>query len=204
MKIKWKIIVFGPRKLRRVLINELGNAFITSRLKNCDSLFLGLPLSSIAFLQIVQNAAASLLTRAKKTGHVTPILASLPWLPVHIRIQLKMLLFVFNGQAPSYLTDHLTPLSSSRSLISSDRAFFSAVPHSHLKTKCDRAFSVVPSIITFKMMLKTYLYSQAFELIHLCFCWFTVLWFVLLVLCFNPLILISTLAGFAEINVLYK
>ncbi len=87
MKIKWKIIVFGPQKLRSVLINELGNAFITSRLKNCDSLFLGLPLSSIAFLQIVQNAAASLLTRAKKTDHVTPILASLPWLPVNIRIQ---------------------------------------------------------------------------------------------------------------------
>ncbi len=164
MKIKWKIIVFGPRKLRSVLINELGNAFITSRLDYCDSLFLGLPLSSIACWQIVQNAAASLLTRAKKTGHVTSILASLPWLPVHIRIQLKMLLFVFNGQARSYLTDRHTPLSSSRYLISSGRFFF-AVPHSHLKTKCDRAFSVVPSIITFKMMLKTYLYSQAFELI---------------------------------------
>ncbi len=128
--------------MRSVLINELGNAF--NIIDYCNSLYLGLPLSSIARLQIVQNAAARLLTRAKKTEHVTPILASLHWLPVHFRIELKMLLFVFkalNGQAPSYLTDLLTPLSSSRSLTSSDRAFL-AVPCSHLKTKGDRAFSV--------------------------------------------------------------
>lgn len=164
--------------MRSVLINELGNAFISSRLDYYNSLYLGLPLSSIARLQI-QNAAARLLTRAKKTEHVTPILASLHWLPVHFRIQLKMLLFVFkvlNGQAPSYLIDLLTRFSSSRSLTSSDRAFL-AVPCSCLKIKGDRAFSVAapslwnqlpldiclaPSIITFKTMLKTYLYSQAF------------------------------------------
>ncbi len=160
-------------------LEKVIHAFITSRLDYCNSLYLGLPQSSTARLQMVQNAAARLLTRAKKTDRVTPILASLHWLPVHFRIQLKILLFVFkalNGQAPSYLTDHLTPLSSSRSLRSSDRAFL-AVPRSRLKTKGDRAFSIAaprlwnklpldiclaPSITTFKTKLKTYLYSQVF------------------------------------------
>ncbi len=130
-------------------------------------------------MKLERSNILALLTRAKKTDRVTPILASLHWLPVHFRIQFKILLFVFkalNGQAPSYLTDHLTPLSSSRSLRSSDRAFL-AVPRSRLKTKGDRAFSIAaprlwnqlpldirlaPSITTFKTKLKTYLYSQAF------------------------------------------
>uniref|UniRef100_A0A673GVL3 WD repeat-containing protein 26 n=1 Tax=Sinocyclocheilus rhinocerous TaxID=307959 RepID=A0A673GVL3_9TELE len=105
-------------------LEKVIHAFITSRLDYCNSLYFCLSQLSIARLQMVQNAAARLLTRAKKTDHITPILASLNWLPVHFRIQFKMLLFVFkalNGQAPSYLTDLLTPLSSSRSLRSSDR-----------------------------------------------------------------------------------
>ncbi len=54
---------------------------------------------------MVQNAAARLLTRAKKTDHVTQILAFLHWLRVHFIIKLQIVLFDFkalNGQAPSY------------------------------------------------------------------------------------------------------
>lgn len=160
-------------------LEKVIHAFITSRLDYCNSLYLGLPQSSIARLQMVQNAAARLLTRAKKTDHITPVLASLHWLPVYFRIQFKILLFVFkalNGQAPSYLSDHLIPFSSPRSLRSSDRALL-VVPRSRLKTKGDRAFSIAAphlwnqlpldirlatSITTFKMKLKTYFYSQAF------------------------------------------
>ncbi len=68
----------------------------------CNSLYLGLPKSLLARLQMVQNAAARLLTGAKKHDHITPILASLHWLPVSFRIQFKILLIVFkalNGQA---------------------------------------------------------------------------------------------------------
>ncbi len=137
-----------------------------------------------------KNAAARLLPRAKKTDHVTPILAALHWLPVHFWIQLKFLLFVFkalNGQAPSYLTDHLTPLSSSRSLRSSDRAFL-AVPRSRFKTKSDGSFSIAaprlwnqlpldirlaPSITTFGTKLKTHLYTSAIRILSMLYC-FTV------------------------------
>lgn len=44
-------------------------------------------------LQLVQKAAACLLTEVHKREHITPILASFHWLPVHF----KILLFVFRS-----------------------------------------------------------------------------------------------------------
>ncbi len=43
------------------------HAFITSRLDYCNSLYVGLPQSSLSRLQMVQNAAARLLTGHQKT-----------------------------------------------------------------------------------------------------------------------------------------
>ncbi|KAF7662572.1 hypothetical protein LDENG_00232880, partial [Lucifuga dentata] len=45
----------------------------------------GLPNYAIRSLQLVQNAAARLLTKTRKYDHITPVLASLHWLPVQAR-----------------------------------------------------------------------------------------------------------------------
>lgn len=90
-------------------------AFITSRLDYCNALYFGVSQSSLARLQLVQNAAACLLTGACKREHITPILASLHWLPVHFRVHFKILLFVFkslNGLAPPYLSEAASSLRS--------------------------------------------------------------------------------------------
>ncbi len=50
----------------------------------------GCPASSINKLQIVQNAAARVLTRSRKYYHITPILQSLHWLPIKFRISYKI------------------------------------------------------------------------------------------------------------------
>ena len=68
------------------------HAFISTRLDYCNALYTGINHASLARLQLVQNAAACLLTRTRKRDHITPILASLHWLPVHFRIHFKMLL----------------------------------------------------------------------------------------------------------------
>ncbi len=55
---------------------KLVHAFMTSRLDYCNALLGGCPASSINKLQIVQNAAARVLTRSRKYDHITPILQS--------------------------------------------------------------------------------------------------------------------------------
>ncbi len=60
------------------------HAFVSSRLDYCNALFIGLPATSIAKLQYIQNLAARILTRTKRSAHITPILADLHWLPVAV------------------------------------------------------------------------------------------------------------------------
>ena len=53
------------------------HAFASTRLDYCNALYAGLDKTSLARLQLVQNAAARLLTGTRKHEHITPILASL-------------------------------------------------------------------------------------------------------------------------------
>lgn len=95
---------------------------------------MGVSGSSVARLQLVQSAAAHLLAGTSKYEHVSPILASLHWLPVHFRIYLKIILFAFkalNGLAPPYFSELLHCHAPSRSLRSETR----------LKLRGDRAFA---------------------------------------------------------------
>ncbi len=71
---------------------KLVHTFMTSRLDYCNPLLGGCPASSINKLQIVQNAAARVLTRSRKYDHITPIVQSLHWLHIKFRISYKILL----------------------------------------------------------------------------------------------------------------
>ena len=54
-------------------------------------------------LQAVQNAAARLITGARRRDHISPVLRQLHWLPVRQRVQFKLAVLVFkalHGQAP--------------------------------------------------------------------------------------------------------
>ena len=91
--------------------------FISSRLNYYNSVFSGLPKSTTRSLQLVQNAAARLLTRMRKFDHITPTLASLHWLPITSRSDFMVLLLTYkalHGQAPSYLKDLIIHYSPSR------------------------------------------------------------------------------------------
>ncbi len=90
---------------------KLVHAFMTSRLVYCNAPLGGCPASLINKLQIVQTTAARVLTRTRKYDHITPILQSLNWLPIKIRISYKILLLAYkalNGLAPEYLTSFLS------------------------------------------------------------------------------------------------
>ncbi len=64
-----------------------------------------LPQKTIRQLQLIQNAAARILTRTKKSEHITPVLRSLHWLPVTFRIDFKVLLLIYKSLGVSPTKD---------------------------------------------------------------------------------------------------
>ena len=88
-----------------------------SRIDYCNSALAGLPQSTLAPLQRVQNAAARLVLELGAREHVTPSLLQLHWLPVRWRIQYKLCCLmhsVSHGNCPAYLKSMVQSASASR------------------------------------------------------------------------------------------
>ena len=91
-------------------LEKLVHAFMFCRLDYFNSVFTGLTKKSLRKLQLIQNAAARVLTNTKRVDHISPVLNSLHWLPVGQRIDFKVLLLVFkslHGLGPTYIVELL-------------------------------------------------------------------------------------------------
>jgi len=167
------------RVVSREILMQLISAFVLSRLDYCNSVLAGLPKSSIATLQRVQNAAARLVLGLRSRDHISGGLRQLHWLPVESRIRFKLCLMMHlahTGRCPSYITDLLHPVSTS----SSRSGLRSASTAQYLKPKLrtvfgERAFAFagpkawndlpshlhsIQSTKTFKNQLKTFLFDS--------------------------------------------
>ena len=171
--------------IRKYLTNDaaekLVHAFVTSRLDCNNALLYGIADYLIDKLQLIQNNAARVISQKRKHDHITPTLISLHWLPVHYRIQYKLLLLTFksqNNKAPVYLADLLEPYIPIRAL-RSDTQERLVQPKTRTKKYGDRAFSTcgpklwnelpqnikcAETVDTFKSLLKTYMFKLAFDL----------------------------------------
>ncbi len=82
------------------------HVFMTSRIEYCNALLGGCSACLINKLQLIQNAAARVLTRTRKYDHISPVLSTLHWLPIKHCIDFKILLITYkalNGLTPQYL-----------------------------------------------------------------------------------------------------
>ena len=159
---------------------KLISACVLSQLDYCNALLADYPKTSLNALQLVQNDAARLVFRARRTQHVSPLLQQLHWLPIEKRVKYKIcciLYNIYNQTAPSYLCDRVRIYKPNRELRSATEPKFDKAPkfnreghggHS-VPVLADRhwnnlplAIRQSPSISSFKQKLKTYLFDQAF------------------------------------------
>ena len=155
------------------------HAFVTTKLDFGNATLAGVPKRLLAKLQLVQNAAARLISRTPKYEHITPVLSELHWLPVEMRIKFKILLTVFkciSGSAPSYLCDMIQIASGTRPIRTVNERKLVVPPHrSGYAKQCfnyagPSLWNELPvnlrlcdDFMTFKSLLKTHLFSQYFS-----------------------------------------
>ena len=138
------------KQLRRVLTQEaahiLVRGLVISHLDYCNSMFAGLPTYRINLLPWVQNTAAKLVLHWSKYASATDALKQLHWLPIHLRVECKILVQVYKcltGAAPLYLQNLLTPLSvSRRGLRSEHQVNWLVVPFTNKQTFAKSSISV--------------------------------------------------------------
>ena len=155
-------------------------ALVLSRLDYCNSLLSGCPKNLLNKLQLVQNAAARLVYKAKKRDHVTPLLHSLHWLPVQARIEYKLSVICHNhfiDCSPPYISEILSVYTPSRCLRSSSDKRTFCIPKTHTRSYGERSFAFsgpkqfnslppnirdLPTTSSFKKALKTHLFKKYF------------------------------------------
>jgi len=130
------------------VFQSLVTALVLSRLDYGNGTLIGLPIHLIHRLQSVQNAAARLIFRLRRSDHNTDALISLHWLRVPERIVFKVAVQTYqalHGDAPQYLRQ-FTPVADipSRHRLRSSTSDVKLLPLHAVKlpTAGRRAFSV--------------------------------------------------------------
>ena len=174
------------KHIRKYLTKEaceiLVMGLVTLHLDYCNSLFYGLPVIGLNKLQHVQNIASKLILQKSKYESNKLCLMELHWLPIHARIEFKVLVYVYNCldiAAPVYMKKMLKRYSTREGLRSNNMEPLLVISKTKRKTFVDRAFSVcgpqlwnylptelrtAPTLETFKSGLKTHLFCLSFNI----------------------------------------
>ena len=159
---------------------SVANAFVSSWLDYCNSLFRTLSKFNLHRLQSIQNSAARIVTNSSKYTRITPVLRKLHWLPVKFCSEFKLATLVYKfirTGFPKYFTRYLSTYHNTHNTRPSQSvANFLNVPKFqptiHKSTKQFDAPTVwnslpediraSPTIASFRKKLKTYLYAKTY------------------------------------------
>lgn len=172
------------RKISRFLTTEALTlailALVTSRIDYANSLYVGIPAYQQHRLQLVQNQAARLIARLSRRQHIQPLLKHLHWLPVNKRSAFKLGCITFNalaGKGPTYILSKIHQYKPTRALRSSHSNLLSTFSFKRERVGGLRFSVLAPkfwnslpmeirlteSYGEFRKLLKTYLFTQAYQ-----------------------------------------
>ena len=176
-----RIRKYIPQDTSVVLIKSLA----MSRLDYSNGLLDGIPKCTVSGLQAVQNSAARSVTQERLRDHdsMSSALMELHWLPVDKRIEYMLLIYTYKalyGMVPGYLCKLVVPYAP-RTVLRSAESNLLTVPPWKPGTYGSRSFVRAsanlwnslrgertaclknsPTVESFKINLKTYLFCERF------------------------------------------
>ena len=180
------------RHIRQFLTQDaavlVANAFVSSQLDYCNSLFRSLSKVNLHRLQSTPNSAGKIATNSCKYTRITPVLRKLYWLPIQFRSEFKLATLVYKfihtgftkffALHPStYRTTYNTGRSQSVANFLNVPKFQPTIHKSTKQFGFSFAFDAPtvwnslpedirasPTIASFRKKLKTYLYAKAYPL----------------------------------------
>jgi hypothetical protein len=179
--------LYNIRKIRPHLTisstKQLIQSLVITHLDYANSLYYGLPASTLHRLQRIQNIAAKIILKLKRTDSTTNALLTLHWLPVPYRIEYKIILTVFKAlhkMSPQYIIDLIQIKDLKTYNLRSSKSTVLEIPRISAKSFGGRSFNYsgpklwndlpvsirnITNIDMFKKALKTYLFKKAFKLL---------------------------------------
>ena len=179
------------RHVRRFLTHDVSvlvaNAFVSSRLAYCNSLFRSLSKFNLSKLQCIQKSAARIVSNTSCYTSITPVLKKLHWLPVEQCMLFKTATLVYkflHTNFPRYFAPYLASYTSSYSTrCNQSGGNFLVIPkfypsvHKSIKqfgysftfdagtvwNALPDEIRASPSLVSFRKQLKTYLYTNAYS-----------------------------------------
>ena len=128
----------------------LVQAFVASRLDYCNSLCFGITNELFCRMQSVENAAGRLVTGAKRSDHISPVLRQQHWLPVWQRVVFKLATLVhwsLSGLAPGYLAVDCQLVTDARARLLRSADTRTLTVHGTSSCIGDRTFAAAATIV---------------------------------------------------------
>lgn len=168
-----KLLPFLPPSTGRTLISTL----VMSNVDYCNGLLINAQEKVLSKLQLVQNAAARILSSPPKFKPISKVVRQLQWLPIRSRIKFKVLCIAYkatHNTGPEFLKKALCSYTPIRPLCSS-AANLLMVPRAKKASWGDRRFTVATAklwntlplyiktsstLLAFRKQVKTWLFNQ--------------------------------------------